>query len=174
MALWRRPRGTGEDPLDAALVDRVRAILALGGMAHADLPDGVQQVRLKVMEARAKEGGAPRDTAAWCAVVASNVAADWHRARRRRERLDERLIALRPWETVQRGGEEASALALTVAEGLEALPLEQRQVVVLRFYADLPLARIAEALEIPEGTVKSRLHTAMRVMRKRLRAEEVV
>ncbi len=46
-----------------------------------------------------------------------------------------------------------------MAEGLEALPPAQRQVVV-RFYADLSVAGIAQALEIPEGTVKSRLHSA--------------
>ncbi|MFD5745520.1 RNA polymerase subunit sigma-70, partial [Streptomyces massasporeus] len=35
---------TGDDPLDAAQERRVRAVLALGGVPQADLPDGVQQV----------------------------------------------------------------------------------------------------------------------------------
>ncbi len=168
----RRPGA--DDPLDAALVGRVRAILALGGVPHADLQDGVQQVRLKLLEFRA-EGREPlRSTAAWCAVVASNIAVDWHRERRRRERLDERLTALRPWDTERPGVEEARVLTLSVAQGLDALPLPQRQVVVLRFYADLPVAEIAEALEIPEGTVKSRLHAAVRALRARLHTDEVV
>ncbi|MFF0474314.1 RNA polymerase sigma factor [Streptomyces sp. NPDC004284] len=175
MAVVRKARRAGaDDPLDAALVDRVRAILALGGVPHADLQDGVQQVRLRLLESRAKGRGAPRSTAAWCAVVASNIAVDWHRERRRRERLDERLTALRPWDTGQPAGEEARVLSLSVAEGLEELPLPQRQVLVLRFYADLPVADIAEALEIPEGTVKSRLHAAVRALRARLHTDEVV
>ncbi|MCX4583183.1 sigma-70 family RNA polymerase sigma factor [Streptomyces sp. NBC_01481] len=177
MAAWRKARVAGEDPeepLDAALVDRVRAVLALGGVPHAELQDGVQQVWLRLLEARAKGREAPRSLAAWCAVVASNIAMDWHRAQRRRERLDERLTALRPWERAHQGGEEARVLALAVAEGLEELPLEQRQVLVLRFYADLPVAKIAAALEIPEGTVKSRLHAGVGAMRKRLHADEAV
>ncbi|WP_329623439.1 sigma-70 family RNA polymerase sigma factor [Streptomyces sp. NBC_01255] len=175
MAVVRKAwRPAADDPLDAALVDRVRAILALGGVPHAELQDGVQQVRLKLLESRAKGREAPRSTAAWCAVVASNIAMDWHRERRRRERLDERLTALRPWDTEQPGVEEARLLTLSVAEGLEALPLPQRQVLVLRFFADLPVAEIAEALEVPEGTVKSRLHAAVRALRARLHMDEVV
>ncbi|MFF8602546.1 RNA polymerase sigma factor [Streptomyces sp. NPDC015232] len=159
--------------MDPALVDRVRAVLALGGVPHAELQDGVQQVRLRLLEARAR-ADAPRATAAWCAVVASNIAADWHRAQRRRERLGERLTALWPGGTAQQGGEEARVLALAVAEGLERLPVKQRQVLVLRFYADLSVAGIAEQLGVPEGTVKSRLHAAVRAMRERLHADEVM
>ena len=49
----RRDQGGGavqdvlDDPLDAAQERRVRAVLALGGVPQADLPDGVQQVRLR-------------------------------------------------------------------------------------------------------------------------------
>ncbi|MFE4552405.1 RNA polymerase subunit sigma-70, partial [Streptomyces sp. NPDC056785] len=43
--LRRRTRGAQrvDDPLDAAQERRVRAVLALGGVPQADLPDGVQQ-----------------------------------------------------------------------------------------------------------------------------------
>lgn len=166
----RTREGGGVEQMDAALVDRVRAVLALGGVPYAELQDGVQQVGLRLLEARAK-GDPPRSPAAWCAVVATRVAADWHRARRRDERLGERLTAL---PAPQGGGEEARLLALAVADGLEALPEKQRQVLVLRFYADLPVARIAEELGVPEGTVKSRLHAAVRALRQRLRTDEVV
>ncbi len=109
---------------------------------------------------------------AWAAVVASNLAMDWHRARHRQARLGERLAALR--QTDQPSGEETSLLSLAVAQGLDELPDIQRQVVVLRFYADLPVRGIAEELGIPEGTVKSRLHTAVRALRARLHEDEVV
>lgn len=45
------------------------------------------------------------------------------------------------------------------------LPIEQREVVTLRFAAGMLLDEIAAALEIPEGTVKSRLHNALRLLR---------
>ncbi|MFD6432415.1 RNA polymerase sigma factor [Streptomyces venezuelae] len=163
----------GADPLDAAQEDRVRAVLALGGVPHADLSDGVQQVRLKLLERAADGREAPRDVSAWAAVVASNLAMDWHRARRRQERLGERLQVL--WrEATDEDGAEKRATSLAVAEGLGALPDAQRQVVVLRFYADLPVRAIADELGIPEGTVKSRLHTAVRLLRARLHEGEVV
>ncbi|ODA74192.1 ECF RNA polymerase sigma factor SigL [Streptomyces sp. AVP053U2] len=161
-----------DDPLDAAQERRVRAVLALGGVPQTDLPDGVQQVRLRLLERAASGQEAPRDVSAWAAVVASHLAMDWHRARRRQERLGERLAALRP--AGPPADEETRLLSLAVARGLDGLPDAQRQVVVLRFYADLPVRSIAEQLGVPEGTVKSRLHTAVRALRARLHEDEVV
>ncbi|MGW0709661.1 RNA polymerase sigma factor [Streptomyces sp. NPDC002643] len=166
---------TGTDPLDAAQERRVRAVLALGGVPQTDLPDGVQQVRLRLLERAASGREAPRDVSAWAAVVASNLAMDWHRARRRQERLGERLASLRqPEHSLHAFGEDSSVLSLAVARGLDELPDAQRQVLVLRFYADLPVRGIAEELGIPEGTVKSRLHSAVRALRARLHEDEVV
>ncbi|WP_372345810.1 sigma-70 family RNA polymerase sigma factor [Streptomyces sp. KL116D] len=170
--LRRKPRGRADDPLDATVEDRVRAVLSLGGVPYADLPDGVQQVRLRLLERAAKGQEAPRDVSAWAAVVASNLAMDWHRARRRQERLGERLAALR--QENGRDAAETRVLSLAVAQGLDQLPDQQRQVVVLRFYADLPVRDIAAELGVPEGTVKSRLHTAVRALRARLHEQEVV
>ncbi|MFF3257985.1 sigma-70 family RNA polymerase sigma factor [Streptomyces sp. NPDC002932] len=170
-----RGRGTGrgaDDPLDAAQERRVRAVLALGGVPQADLPDGVQQVRLRLLERAASGREAPDNVSAWAAVVASNLAMDWHRARHRQERLGERLASLRQGETSS--GEDTRVISLAVAQGLDGLPETQRQVLVLRFYADLPVRVIAQQLGIPEGTVKSRLHTAVRALRERLHEDEVV
>ncbi|MER6461229.1 sigma-70 family RNA polymerase sigma factor [Streptomyces sp. NPDC048409] len=169
----RRAQGDPHgDPLDADQERRVRAVLALGGVPQADLPDGVQQVRLRLLERAAGGQEAPRDVSAWAAVVASHLAMDWHRAKRRQERLGERLAALRvPDHAV---GEDSSLLSFAVARGLDELPDAQRQVLVLRFYADLPVRGIAEELGIPEGTVKSRLHSAVRALRTRLHEDEVV
>ena len=48
---------------------------------------------------------------------------------------------------------------------LEALPHEQRETVVLRYYADMTIPEIAKALGCREGTVKSRLHRALARLR---------
>ncbi|MEU3597929.1 sigma-70 family RNA polymerase sigma factor [Streptomyces sp. NPDC006798] len=164
----------GVDPLAPAQVSRVCAVLALGGVPRSDLQDGVQQIRLRLLERRARGQEPPRDVGAWAAVVASNLAADWHRARGRLERTAARLAALKVWNPESQGGQEARLLALAVAEGLDGLPSAQRQVLVLRFYADLTVPQIARELGVPEGTVKSRLHSAARAMRERLRTDEVV
>lgn len=48
---------------------------------------------------------------------------------------------------------------------LRDLPDERREVLMLRFVDDLPLQDIAIALDIPLGTVKSRLHLAIKSLR---------
>lgn len=47
---------------------------------------------------------------------------------------------------------------------LAKLPEHQREVLLLRFADDLPLAKIADLLEIPVGTVKSRLHLGIKAL----------
>lgn len=48
---------------------------------------------------------------------------------------------------------------------LGALPIDQRAVIVLHFYADLPLTEVAMVLGIPTGTAKSRLHRGLETLR---------
>ena len=55
--------------------------------------------------------------------------------------------------------------------GFRRLPIEQRAVVVLHHYLDLPLEAVAEALGVPVGTVHSRLHRAMGALRAALEAD---
>ena len=55
--------------------------------------------------------------------------------------------------------------------GFRRLPPEQRAILVLRHFAGLEPAEIAEALGIPAGTVRSRLHHAHRAMRAALEAD---
>jgi len=49
--------------------------------------------------------------------------------------------------------------------------MDQRAVLVLHHYAGLPLDEIAQALGVPPGTVRSRLHRATRAMRAALEAD---
>ena len=55
--------------------------------------------------------------------------------------------------------------------GFRRLPPEQRAILVLRHFAGLETAEIADALAIPPGTVRSRLHHAHRAMRAALDAD---
>jgi RNA polymerase sigma-70 factor (ECF subfamily) len=55
--------------------------------------------------------------------------------------------------------------------GFRHLSIDHRMVVVLHHFLDLPLERIAEILEVPIGTVYSRLHYAMRELRAALDAD---
>jgi RNA polymerase sigma-70 factor (ECF subfamily) len=55
---------------------------------------------------------------------------------------------------------------------IRRLSVDHRTVLVLHHYADVSVDRIAEILEIPVGTVHSRLHYAMGAMRAALDADE--
>ena len=57
----------------------------------------------------------------------------------------------------------------TLAEAVARLPEGEREVVALRFSDGMTLAEVAGALEIPLGTVKSRLHSALSHLRKSLK-----
>ncbi len=57
---------------------------------------------------------------------------------------------------------------------LRGLPDERREVLMLRFVDDLPLQDIATALDIPLGTVKSRLHLAIKTLRESPEAKKLL
>lgn len=56
-----------------------------------------------------------------------------------------------------------------VRSSIEELNHEHRAVLLLRFYEKMPIRQIASILKIPEGTVKSRLHRAMKELEKILK-----
>ena len=58
-----------------------------------------------------------------------------------------------------------------VRRALDALPVEQREVVVLKEYEGLKFREIAEVLGVPESTVKSRMYFALDAMRDTLLPE---
>ncbi|MGN7476333.1 RNA polymerase sigma factor [Solibacillus silvestris] len=54
---------------------------------------------------------------------------------------------------------------LVIQHAIAKLPDKQRAVILLAYYEDLPLEEIALILNIPTGTVKSRLHKAIQVLK---------
>ena len=88
--------------------------------------------------------------------------------RRRESRYvsrDERLDAVRAPEATRSSRQDLAAV-------LRGLPGSQREVVLMRFVDGMSLKEIAGALRIPLGTVKSRLHNALRSLRNDPRTKE--
>jgi RNA polymerase sigma-70 factor (ECF subfamily) len=67
---------------------------------------------------------------------------------------------------------EAAERRGRVQAAILALPLEYREVIVLRHYAGLSYEEIGDALHVPAKTVKSRLHTAKERLAAMLRGLE--
>ena len=51
---------------------------------------------------------------------------------------------------------------------MNCLPIEQKEVIILKEYQDLKFREIADILKIPISTVKSRMYYALRNMKNRL------
>ena len=58
-----------------------------------------------------------------------------------------------------------------IERGFRRLDPDQRAVIVLHYYVGLPVPEVADALGIPVGTAKSRLHRATRALRSALDAD---
>jgi len=74
-------------------------------------------------------------------------------------------------ETIEATALQADACLETAREIIASLPALQREILDLRFQHDLSYAEIAEALGIPVGTVRSRLHNALEMVRERMEQE---
>lgn len=127
---------------------------------RAQAEDLTQETFLKVLR-RAATYKADRPFKPWLYAIATNLARDGFRLAENRYLTDRELD-----ESVPDGDAETATLRLDttepVAHALKQLSLGYRAVVVLRFYNELSLSDIATALDLPLGTVKSRLHTATR------------
>jgi len=125
----------------------------LGGR---DVDDLYQETWLRVVRAAGRFGRG-RPFRPWLFQIAVNCCRDW--ARRRRVDPLEQTAELQAEPAA--GGTARIDAALDAERLLAALPPAQREVVVLRYYHDLPEDEVAEILDCPKGTVKSRLHHAI-------------
>lgn len=96
----------------------------------------------------------------WLYRITANLSYTWvTRRSRRRAPLDEFLDRLvGPLHNSPEPRAERADALRAVQAGLDALPVNQRIVLVLYYLNDLSLQDIAGILEVPVGTVKSRLH----------------
>jgi len=97
------------------------------------------------------------------------VRACYAEARRQRRHLPEALVG--PASFVATDASASVADRDQLERGFKRLSVEQRAVVVLHTYFDLPLEQVASVLGVPAGTARSRLHRALQTMRAALEAD---
>jgi len=132
--------------------------------------DLFQQTWLRVME-RIQFYDPRRSFEGWLFAVAHNLAID-HLRRRQPESLDEPLPSGETQSDLTRS-ERPGALELLltkeragcVLEAVSELPIAFREVISLRFEEGMKLEEISTILAIPMGTVKTRLHRALKALR---------
>lgn len=103
----------------------------------------------------------------WLLGVASRTIRDRWRSARREYRALERLLGRYRAESIPNVDERLVALTQEprLAAALAAMPVKNREVLLLIAWADLSYDEVAEALCIPVGTVRSRLSRARQHLR---------
>jgi RNA polymerase sigma-70 factor, ECF subfamily len=148
------------------LYARHRAYVAALALRFAGNPDDALDVLQETFSyvARKAAGGRFELTAAMTTFlypVVKNTAIAIRRKRRREPNVPDELFADLPATPSAAPADARGELAAVLA----GLPETHREVILLRFVDDFSLEEIAQALEIPLGTVKSRLHNAIAALR---------
>jgi RNA polymerase sigma factor (sigma-70 family) len=104
---------------------------------------------------------------AWTYRVAVNLSRSWIRRRVAERRALRRLSA----GTTDRHCDQDAVEVVEVRRAVASLPRRQRTAVVLRFYADLPVADVATLMGCAPGTVKALTAQAMSILRKTVQTD---
>ncbi len=112
----------------------------------------------------------PRPFKPWLYAIATNLARDHYKSAdtRRTDPLADESLTSTLNETPLDEGLLTVDDARQVTGALAALPGGQREALILRYYQNLSLNEIAEALDIPVGTVKSRLSLGLKRLKELL------
>ena len=133
---------------------------------HGRAEDIVQETMLRAWRYPEKVAGRTAAPRAWLYTVARHVAIDQHRARQARHAEPAGLTVL-----ASRAAPDQIDAAITqwdLATALASLRPRDRDLLTARYLRDRSIGQIAADLNIPAGTIKSRLSAARAALRQRL------
>jgi RNA polymerase sigma-70 factor (ECF subfamily) len=139
-----------------------RFALRLVGNDRGRAEDVVQETMLRAWRHRAVLGGAPPAVRAWLFTVARNIVIDEWRSKRARREVP---VAEVPEQDQVADESDHLLLSWVVAEAITQLSPEHRAVLIECFYRGRPVSEASRRLGVPEGTVKSRTHYALRALK---------
>ena len=133
--------------------------------------DATHDVFLRAYEARSRylEG---RSVSTWLFTIAYNICRNHYRS----NAYEAQLLATLDAEPISQQQIEVqldqATLDQALAQVLAELPAPLHQLFSLHYQEELTIPQVAEIVGIPEGTVKSRLHKTMNIIRKKLKKYE--
>jgi RNA polymerase sigma-70 factor (ECF subfamily) len=153
--------------------DRIHAVCRRVTGNARDADDACQEALIKVVRNLPRFDGRS-SFGTWAYRIATNASLDELRKRQRRPALHAVDEEHRPEPVDPRAGNDINRFAdrLLLDDALERLPEDLRVAVVLRDVADLDYAEIAETLDVPIGTVKSRISRGRAALASLLRLDE--
>jgi RNA polymerase sigma factor (sigma-70 family) len=152
------------DDVFTALGPAVHGYLRAAG-AH-DSEDVLSEVFVRVARRLGRFRGGDSDLRRWVFTIAHNCLMDEHRRCRRQRLFMRSLASAEPTVTAA-----SELLDPALQDALLQLTPDQREVVTLRFVADLPLEEVARITGRPAGAVKSLQHRALRSLASALTME---
>jgi len=164
------------------LMERRRELLRVHLERYVDAPtaqDLQQEVWLRVWQ-RAEQWESRGSVVGWLLAIATNIALNALRARRRTDSLDELTAedeweaAVSLWDAAPPGPEDEAIWRDQLGRILDLvdqMPADKRAVLRMARIEERSLPEIASRLGIPVGTVKSRLHYALRWLAERMEDE---
>lgn len=138
------------------------AVRLTGDPSRAE--DVVQETLLRAWQHPEVTDDKERSARAWLFTVARNMIIDERRSSRFRSER-ESLDAAKVPEPADRDEVNAALDRLILGDALAQLSPDHRAVIRRSYYLGWSTAQIAADLQIAEGTVKSRLHYAVRMLR---------
>ena len=166
-------RSLGDPEAFGLIYDRHAATLLrfLGRRVGAKVAEGLLGELFRIAFERRKIFDASRESALpWLYGIGSNVLLKHRRAEARRLHANARMAG-----GLEAADRRAGAAALDarvlfprVANAIEALPDDEREALLLFAWEELPYQSVAEALDLPIGTVRSRLNRARAHLRELL------
>ncbi|TVX89673.1 sigma-70 family RNA polymerase sigma factor [Paenibacillus agilis] len=138
-----------------------------------DVEDVMSEVYLELL--RSADNYVPdQKFRAWFNGLIIRQVRNWKRKGWRRFRIWDRVQRASSDESDRAAAEQFAALdnQLELLPIVSTLPLHLKEVVILRYYQDHSLEEIAQLLQIPIGTVKSRHHRALKRLRHQYQGKE--
>lgn len=109
----------------------------------------------------------------WIAMIASSVCRDYFKSsgykQSQAEVTNEELLAAKAVVAPQEKIIDAKARQKIILKEVDNLPAKMRKVIILFEFEDYSVAQIAKKLGEPEGTIKSRLHNARKILAENLK-----
>lgn len=139
--------------------------------------DAVQEAFLKAFE-RLDTLKEPKKFVSWIKAITARRAIDMLRQQKRLTLLDDYADypindcispALLPQPETEAERRELKAKLREVIRSLDAI---HRQVIVLKYYLGFDTREIAQILDLPPGTVKSRLHRALKILNSKISSDK--
>ncbi|MGA7710635.1 MAG: sigma-70 family RNA polymerase sigma factor [Rhizomicrobium sp.] len=149
--------------LFAYFAPRLKSFFLRSGAPSLVAEDLAQDAMLVVWHKASYFDPAQASAATWIFTIARNLRIDLRRRQRDPRLLDE-LYRVAP-EPMPSDYVLSAERETRVRAALENLPPDQARVIRLSFFDDVPHAEIARVLEVPLGTVKSRIRLAMSRLR---------